>query len=50
MSWHERMFRFMCLNQRVPNEQSWARAQEIQLVRPVLHPVKYLHAQIHYTK
>ena len=31
-------------------KQSWARTQEIQFAHPVLHPVKYLRAQIHYIK
>ena len=30
--------------------QSWARAQEIQLVHPVSRPLECLHAQIHYIK
>ena len=30
--------------------QSWVRAQEIQLARPVLYPVMHLRAQIHYIK
>ena len=30
--------------------QSWARAQEIQLARTVVQPVKHLRAQIHYIK
>ena len=40
----------LCKGRKMSTDQSWARAQEIQLARPVEHPVKHLLAQIHYIK